>query len=237
MCVFAGPIGRVGQTQIFVRADRGRQLVIYEMSVELMGPTAMILPIPVAIGTSEHGVELVDLSSSPTFFDGCERAFGPEREATRGAGGRLAVQRVGSYVASYVPNLGAFDRIDPRFTLPRSVWAELPVDGFGFVVFELDSRAAEMRAFHPMAFWFPRRDMERLFFPTLHVHDGRAGTMAHFDHALYAQSSKRIEQWDRSPSSLRDFVAGKAYALVLPEPVRRRRVVGLQPNTDTWIPA
>jgi len=236
MCVFAGPVRRVGRTQIFVRAQFGRQLVVYEMSAELGGPTAMILPIPVAPGTKEGGVDLVDLSSSASFFDACERVFRVDREPGRGVRAPLVVHRVGSYVASVVPNVDAFDRLDPRFTLPRDVWSRLPVEGFGFVVFELDTDVAEMRAFHPMAFWFPRSDMERLFFPTLHVHDGRVNATAYFDHTLYAQSATRVEQWDRSTRPLRDHVAGKAHSLVLPEPVRRRRLTGVLPNSDTWIP-
>lgn len=238
MCIFTGPVRRVGRTRIFARAEGGRQLLVYEMSAELGATMAMILPVPVPAGTKEGAVDFVDLSTSATFFDGCERAFAADAPPTRGV--RLAplvVHRVGSYVASFAPNVDALDRLDPRFSLPRHVWRKLPVDGFGFVVFELEAAAAEMQAFHPMAFWFPRRDMDRLFFPTLHVHDGRVHPMAQFDHALYAQSSKRLEGWDRSKTSLRDFVAGKAYSLVLPEPARRCRVEGYLPNADTWVPA
>jgi hypothetical protein len=42
-----------------------------------------------------------------------------------------------------------------------------------------------------MAFEFERSDPERLFFPTVHVHDGQVHETAVFDHALYAQFGPR----------------------------------------------
>ncbi len=48
-------------------------------------------------------------------------------------------------------------------------------------------RPAATREYHPMAFEFPRRDPSQLFFPTVHVHDGKVHETAHFDHSLYCQ--------------------------------------------------
>ena len=45
-----------------------------------------------------------------------------------------------------------------------------------------------------MAFEFPTRDAARLFFPTVHVHDGSFHPMAHFDHSLYCQRDDAHER-------------------------------------------
>ena len=50
-----------------------------------------------------------------------------------------------------------------------------------------------LREFHPMAFEFPRRDPDTLFFPTVHVHDGRVHAEARFDHSLFWQSDPPCE--------------------------------------------
>jgi hypothetical protein len=39
-----------------------------------------------------------------------------------------------------------------------------------------------------MALRFPTRDPASLFYPTVHVHDGRVKKRAHFDHSLYCQA-------------------------------------------------
>ena len=38
-----------------------------------------------------------------------------------------------------------------------------------------------------MAFEFPRANPRQLFFPTVHIHDGKVHPTAKFDHALYCQ--------------------------------------------------
>ncbi len=60
-----------------------------------------------------------------------------------------------------------------------------------------------------MAFEFPHRDPTRLFFPTVHVHDGRVHARAEFDRAA-------------------GLVDGDAHCL-------RRTIRGLAPNQDTWL--
>src|SRR5690606_1233163 len=117
-------------------------------------------------------------------------------------------------------------------------WAEVPeVEGFGFVVFKLRSveprslfarllgQRSVDRTYHPMAFWFPRRDMDRLFFPTLHIHDGRVHPEAEFDHVLYAQASSQPSGWDASQGSLRERTWGPTQSFVADAPGYRLRIV------------
>src|SRR5690606_38691297 len=97
----------------------------------------------------------------------------------------LVVHEVGSFIASYVPTRADFTRLDARFRLPSVLFDAVPAYAdYGFAVFQL---AAGTHTVHPMAFSFPTREPDRLFFPTVHVHDGRWCVRAKFHHALYFQ--------------------------------------------------
>ena len=100
------------------------------------------------------------------------------------------------------------------------------------------------REFHPMAFEFPRRDATKLFFPTVHVHDGAVHAEARFDHTLYCQVGKDSRppptSWERSETtaggegsllttrSAMAWLDRDAYA-------HRLGIHGTAPNRDTWI--
>jgi hypothetical protein len=69
----------------------------------------------------------------------------------------------------------------------------------------------EVQDVHPMAFSFPSRFPNGIFFPTVHIHDGEVHPTEMFDHALYIQShhEKLSEalgqvggQWRKSESKL-----------------------------------
>ncbi len=91
-----------------------------------------------------------------------------------------------------------------------------------------------------MAFEFPHRDPTRLFFPTVHVHDGRVHARAEFDHALYCQltpSRATAHGWERSRMLASGFVdVDRAAGLVDGDAhCLRRTIRGLAPNQDTWL--
>ncbi|MCC6874315.1 MAG: hypothetical protein IT378_08450 [Sandaracinaceae bacterium] len=257
MCCFSARVEHVSATKIFVRAEGPRQLVVYEMSLVAQGELAMVLPIPIALGASEDAVEMVDLSQVPTFFTQLGVIFDSQR-LSFAAPSRLApqskalkVHQVGAFEASFVPRAIDFDRLDPRFAIPSSVWAGVPaVAGFGFVVFKLRETeppglvdrvlgraAASERTYHPMAFWFPRRDTTRLFLPTLHIHDGSVHETADFDHVLYAQASIDPPGWESSNVSLQQSAWGELKRYVADAPGQRATIKGTLPNKDTWIAA
>jgi hypothetical protein len=152
----------------------------------------------------------------------------------------LKVHDVGSFEASFVPRLRDFSRLDARFRLPDATWASLPqYADWGFAVFKLKATGARQNV-HPMAFWFPRRDVSQLFFPTLHVHDGRVQQSASFDHELYCQTPTLLDpQWQRSPHELGHIVHGeRARGLVDWSAHGHKRVIlGMQPNQDTVVTA
>lgn len=196
MCMFSQPIVHVGATRIFARRrEFGRQLLAYAMELSTATDVAMILPVPVPVGSPDDAVRFVDLSGHAELFDDLAKAFFPlslvpQRRAAgpvpRSPQAKLIVHRVGAFDASFVPSIGAFERLDARFRLPERVLDALPTYAdWGFVVFTL--RAGTEQKVHPMAFDFPTRHPGALFFPTVHVHDGSLPSHERFDHHLFFQ--------------------------------------------------
>lgn len=254
MCIIVGSSGAIGvqQTQIFARRVAERQLLVYQMRLRTRSASAMILPLPIVPGASERAVVFRDLSAVPDLFAGLARGFGVtiSPETARG----LDVHTVGSFEASFAPTRADLDRLDPRFRLPADVWHELPAyDDWGFVVFQFRPGAQDV---HPMAFEFASRFPDWLYFPTVHVHDGRMHATARFDHVLYFQGLSRaayrdivfgddlrvtphfLYKGENSGESGGRFVSAAAVRSgVVDEgaPVLRLLLTGRLPNEDTWL--
>ena len=263
MCCFSRPVKQVSKTQIFVR-DTGtpQQILAYSMSVRLIEDAAMVLPLPVAVSDggspAEDALSFIDLSGYATLFDDLDRAFpqwlgmpkssrslGIQQQVSRS---RLRVHSVGEFEASFVPSPRDFDRLEPRFRLQPQVFERLPqYRDHGFAVFKLkrprhlwDRLRGRPQGYHPMAFAFPRRQPDELFFPTLHIHDGQVHEQADFDHTLYLQAPAQTDAppgWDRSYGPLAQFIdAAKARSVCdASAPGFRRVINGSQPNQDQRI--
>lgn len=261
MCCFGGRGGAlryVGKTNLFARATGERQLLVYSMNVAAAEPVAMILPLPVPPGPPEDAVRFIDLHGYPRLFTDLDAGF-PDLMLPKSRGllarnaapqRTLVVHRVGDFEASFVPTLADFARLDPRFRMSDAVWRALPqYADWGFCVFKLiDLRRGwfgrtRPRTIHPMAFEFPRREPSRLFFPTLHVHDGEVHPRAEFDHTLYYQAERALQPtlaaWmdQTSPTSAAAFVDVARTAGIVDgaAPVHRMFVTGTQPNTDVLL--
>ncbi len=193
MCMFPCPVISVTDTQIFARlSGNGTQFLAYQMTYKSDQPNAMILPLPVKQPAEEGAVRFIDLKHYETFFDDLDKGFPLHRgagigcaEPTKSASrSGLEVINVGNYIASFVPTLSDFSRLDAQFRLPDETWAKLPsYKDFGFAVFQLAQGNLKP---HPMAFEFPTTQSD-LFFPTVHVHDGEVHESEEFDHTLYLQ--------------------------------------------------
>lgn len=265
MCCFSGPVERVADTRIFARLfgrGGGSQFLVYQMTYAAPRAVAMILPLPV-VATSPNPVRFVDLKGYPDFFGDLDREF-PQLRGRGGAGGggfgggpsdaapTLPVVAVGDFVASYVPTLNDFRRLDPRFTLPRQTWDQIPAyENYGFAVFQLSPAAAqESKQVHPMALEFDTGQNVRssggaanLFFPTVHIHDGQVHAREHFDHALYFQA-RNVEAWRALPARPVASAAGLGRFV---KPERAKNIVaagapgykmtlrGMLPNRDVWV--
>ncbi len=68
----------------------------------------------------------------------------------------------------------------------------------------------EPRHVHPMAFEFPRRNPDLLYFPTVHVHDRKVHPRAMFDHMLYCQPDREMDEylqdWEKSYGPVSKFM-------------------------------
>lgn len=197
MCCFSGNVRSVTNTRIFARLmASNRQALIYSMSLDTPSDVAMILPIPVAAGSGEAAVRFVSFEKYPSVFTDIARTFPQPRVRTDSlvkmaplpAAAPLKVETVGAFNASFVPTIKDFSRLDAQFRLPDGVWEKLGnYAKYGFAVFKLrEGRHADL---HPMAFTFPTALAGKLFFPTVHIHDGKVHEKAGFDHTLYAQTA------------------------------------------------
>ncbi|MFN8597314.1 MAG: hypothetical protein U0559_14180 [Anaerolineae bacterium] len=249
--MFSGNVRSVAETNIFVRASTvGKQFVVYSMKYEAANDLAMILPLPTPPASPEDAVRYIDLSGYADFFRDMRSGFVVASRGTLGVGqfalqaAKLKVHEVGSFEASFVPTLADFERLDERFRLPGKVWDKLPqYADYGFAVFKLKPGA---RSVHPMAFEFPRRDPNVLFFPTVHVHQGKVEKRAKFDHALYAQTAHRALGWQISrtwdeearPRLAGDFMQIDRCAGLIDaeQPVLFQSIKGVRTNTDITLP-
>lgn len=254
MCCFTQPVISVNNTKIFARPDKDeRQFLVYKMELNAKKDLAMVLPLPVKHGTGEKGVKFLDLERYPDFFEDMESGFpapvpkcdsmGISAPMPASAGRSiLEVVQVGDFEASFVPTEKDFARLDARFRLPAGVWAKLGIyKKWGFAVFKLKPGHQNV---HPMAFTFPREDAQSLFFPTVHIHDGKVHEKADFDHTLYCQlregePMKRSDEheWRESPAHARSFVkTWKSQGIVEPDShCFRTTMNGMLANKDTLI--
>lgn len=198
MCCFSRPVNSVTQTKIFARLLTPQdQSLAYQMRLDTPEDVAMILPLPVVEGSKENSVKFIDLSDYGDFFKDLKKGFPEPLPDSRSKYDRvepqagalpLKVQNVGSFEASFVPTIADFSRLDPRFKLPDGTWEKIPAyKNYGFAVFKLKKGSKKI---HPMAFSFPSRLAQKaqLFFPTVHIHDGKVHDKEDFDHQLYAQT-------------------------------------------------
>jgi hypothetical protein len=210
MCCFSQNVRRVANTRIFSRRlDEARQGIAYQMEFAADLDLAMILPLPVVPGSGENAVKFINLNGYGNFFGDLDRAFprietlsrSKERPAAAGVAPKLAVQSVGSFEASFVPTVADFGRLDERFRIEPEIWGKIPgYADYGFAVFKLKKGEHKV---HPMALSFPSRHPGKLFFPTVHIHDGEVHQKEHFDHELYCQVARpglfEMMKWEESP--------------------------------------
>ena len=143
MCCFSRSVEEVSDTNVFAReAGDGRQFLVYSMTFRASEDLAMILPLPTPRDSPEDAVRFISLQKYGWFFHDLKKGFTPTPvvrsptpdRMTRG-GATLAVVEVGDFVASFVPSVKEFARLDERFRLPDGVWDRLPrYKEFGFAV-------------------------------------------------------------------------------------------------------
>ncbi len=204
----------------------------------------MVLPIPVTPGSDEQAVRFINFEDYPDFFGDLDALF-PRGEAPAASDLSLGdalcepaqvleVHGVGAFEASFVPTIADFARLDPRFRLPEGVWSELgDYQDFGFAIFKL--AAGRSQHVHPMAFSFPTRDPKTVFFPTVHVHDGKVHPKAQFNHELYCQAGAALTWQESQGVASRGVDMAKVQGVVSVEgKCFRQFLSGLRDNADYY---
>jgi len=219
----------------------GVQGLAYAMQVRLREPAAMVIPLPVA-RDAQFALTFIDLKREAQLFEDIEHLFEFPMHNELGLDAMhaspLFVHRVGSFIASYVPTMHDFARVDSRFRIPSSVLEALPhYRQYGFVVFQL---AGGRQAPHPMAMMFPTQTPEFLYFPTVHVHDGAFHNEAEFDHMLYYQhpSVRTAKDVDNDEWYVSRRLPRKDYGGLIDTSrvILRDQLLGRLTNLDTWVP-
>jgi MYXO-CTERM domain-containing protein len=265
MCCFSTPT-KVYGTKIFARFSApGKQMLAYQMRYESQALTAMILPLPTKLEktgkASETAVRFLNLKECGDFFEKLHSAFPePERfSLSRGksaslpaveAAAVLEVHEVGDFIASFIPSVDDFTRVDARFAISKQVWAAIPeYKDYGFAVFQLKDLKGSP---HPIAFEFDTRTTASLFFPTVHIHDGAVHKSEAFEHMLYAQDASFDGAMGSyaGPSSIdrgTGLVRSKTLASSVMDASRtrglldptlhlhRKELIGTLPNVDTLV--
>ncbi len=256
MCCFAQSVDSVSNTKIFARlTDKGTQLLAYAMDYQSDVPNAMILPVPTT--GREDALRFIDMSGYEDLFRDLQRGFPtvrplfskalPTSRAAVEDSAPLKVHKVGSFVASFVPTVDDFDRLDPQFVIPKETWGQVSgYEGYGYAVFQLDEEAGKT---HPMAMEFETTLKQKVFFPTLHIHDGEVHSHESFDHYLFLQHAgfdsvvgaydgpKTEDSKTRMVRSKLDAgaftKADKSNGLIVPELLlHRKRLRGMLRNED-----
>jgi hypothetical protein len=245
MCCFSQEVGLISNTNIFARGSNGSQYLVYQMTYAADQELAMVLTLPVTPKPREDAVRFINLEAYPMFFEDMQRGF-PSRGLRGGASldlseSALKVHDVGMYEASFVPTMADFCRLDSRFQIPPHTWAKLPAyHDYGFAVFKLKA-TSDPQEVHPMAFEFPRRNSDLLYFPTLHIHDGKVHPAAQFDHMLYCQPNDEVEEhlhdWHRSSFTADKFmdVESAQGVIVADAYIWRIALRGKRRNTDSYV--
>lgn len=249
MCCFSRHVERVSDTEIFARSGKDeRQFIVYSMTLAADDDLAMILPLPVPKNPKEDAVRFINLEKYEGFFTDMHKGFAPKptrgnkkgdsKKGAKKAEPKLEVVQVGSFEASFVPAVKDFSRLDERFRLPTATWDKLPqYADAGFAVFKLKKGSQRI---HAMAFEFPRANPRKLFFPTVHIHDGKVHDRAGFDHTLYCQHTgmeEAIMSWEESRQPAHFFVkiANTLGIVDNKEHVYRWKIRGVRKNEDIVI--
>jgi len=203
MCCFAQPVVSVTDTNIFARLESdGWQHLVYQMKFQSQKSNAIILPLPVKLPAQEaNSLEFISLKGYKRFFDDLNKGFPlapveskkaeklDSRDSVAG-NSILKVHKVGDFIGSFVPSISDFERLDEQFRIPKETWDLLPsYSDYGFAVFQLRHLGGKP---HPMAFKFQSRlesgKDASIFFPTVHIHDGKVHDLEEFDHSLFLQA-------------------------------------------------
>lgn len=218
MAIFSAPPRTIGPTRLFARLRGAHQLTVFQMTLTVDEPIIVALPVPVQPGEA-GGVRLISMGSYPFFFTDLSTAFGDTGASPEPSGDDSPRFAPNAAEAGLPP---AFLRCWPGYA------------SYGYVAFVAQPGEASLL----VAFSFPTRHPDTLYFPTLHF-AGEAAAEVPFDCAMFAQPGpNRVLDpwWEPSSGPARGFMRRSrgivdAYRLCF-----RGQLQGAQPNGDRLVP-
>ncbi|MBI5566494.1 MAG: hypothetical protein HY870_16460 [Chloroflexi bacterium] len=249
MGIFSMPIRVASTFNYFARANADHQFLACNFRYEAETPFTLILPLPTPPDTPASAVRFINLSGYDEFFSDMRRGF---PNLTRDTGKQSFTDRLLEKVRDWLdldttqiefaffPNRTVLAEMHDSWPVSDAVWASLePYAACGLVGLKLEAGANRLP---PIAFEYPRRNLDELAFPTAHnLPQSSAVTLRH---ALYAQTSKRSLEWrisinaeDERPLRAREFVkTDRTLGLIDPDqPIVSRRLAGPTGNVDVHL--
>lgn len=252
MALFTQPVQVVGPINMFARATAdGQQVLACNFRYTAEAEFTLILPLPTPPDASAQAVRFIDLSNYDGFFGDLRRGF---PDLTREAEKVSLTDRIREKVLdwldidttqaeiTFAPNRAALLHIAEQFKLSAEVQQALArFQQDGFVCLKL---AAGSNRLPPLAFEFPRRAPESVFFPTAHSVGGQFDPQASFNYTLFCQSPHRSLKWrvaaddNFRPLTAREFMKpDKAHGLIDPaDGLLMQRLRGPFENVDICVP-
>jgi hypothetical protein len=233
---------KVSATKIFVGANAGRQLTVYQMESISKGGNAMILPVP-----TMGDIELSTMETDPWVL--LEELFPVPRSRSmtnsRGVGTKsfLKVHAIGDYKVSIADTIADIANADPSvFTLSPMTQKVLELTyslGFKFLIVSLK----ENGKITPLVYSFPMIAASWLFIPTRHEHGSKKDA---WDHTIYVASDKNIAEGrvfndERYPNPAQLQAPESRYFIPVTlspyvhEHLNKYTLTGLYPNTDLTV--
>jgi hypothetical protein len=200
--------------------------------------TALILPVPVAIGDRSHSVRFIDLASYRDFFKDLDRVFQRDCRNSRAPKRVQVLESVTPLDLTYLPTVESFSTVDNRLRLNGTFWGQLPqYSDCGFVLVTLPDTLDTIKTVCPFAFEFQTRLVDSLiFFPTLQLNQFRIDAQVFYDHELFYQGAHR-SVLDYTSSSQLDVSIDytRARSLLAKTAAFKRHLAGKYPNGDVII--
>ncbi len=227
MCILLHGVEDIGDTKIFVapNAKQTKQITVFKNFIKNGAPNnAIILPCPYP-----ETIEFISLENFKKFFTTCEKLFLMAPET-------LFVQQLGSYIATVVPSISDFSKLDEKFVVTQDCLNLLRDEYFGknmgFIVCQLMEGAQN---YHP--FGYSHKLPPKLFLPTKH-YNGERKAFEKFNHNIYVYNgicmsdlNYKISLYTRTAENyLELFEIGKCHTFY------KYRISGVFRNTDIEVP-
>lgn len=229
MPFFLGPVKSFSAVKMFARdGEGGRQYLIFGAEVDAGEKAVAVLPLPVAPRTTEEDVRFFDFEAYPNFFLDLDTGFPGGIAEPRPPG---SAQQQAGQPQPDPPPVATMKR---RYFPDRAAWAESEEFAFesngmfdagkqyadyGFVVCLIPAGRQRLT---PLAFDFPRKKPNGLFFPL--AAEGKQGASAQ----LYAQPSpgSTLREWAESKRPANFYVQTRRTSNVIdPKSHYYRKVV------------